>query len=36
MILYMYIAKEQGQTTPWGQNFDVNRNSLSLCLFVAS
>ena len=32
----MYIAPGQGQTTPWGQNFDVNRNSLSLCLFVAS
>ena len=32
----MYIAPEQGQTTPWGQNFDVNRNSLSLCPIVAS
>ena len=32
----MYIAPGQGQTTPWGQNFDVNRNSLSLCLPVAS
>ena len=32
----MYIAPGQGQTTPWGQNFDVNRNSLSLCPFVAS
>ena len=30
----MYIAPVQGQT--WGQNFDVNRNSLSLCPFVAS
>ena len=36
MISYMYIAQGQGQTTPWGQNFDVNRNSLSLCPFVAS
>ena len=36
MILYMYIAPEQGQTTPWGQNFDVNRKPLSLCPFVAS
>ena len=36
MILYMYIAPGQGQTTLWGQNFDVNRNSLSLCPFVAS
>ena len=26
----MYIAPGQEQTTPWGQNFDVNRNSLSL------
>ena len=36
MILYMYIAPGQGQTIPWGQNFDVNRNSLSLCQSVAS
>ena len=36
MILYMYIAPGQGQTTLWGQNFDVNRNSLSLCPFVDS
>ena len=36
MILYMYIVPGQGQTTPWGQNFDVNRNSISLCPFVAS
>ena len=36
MILYMYIAPGQGQTAPWGQNFDVNRNSLTLCPFVAS
>ena len=34
--LYMYIAPGQGQTTPWGQNLDVNRNSLTLCPFVAS
>ena len=26
MILYMYIALGQGQTTQWGQTFDVNRN----------
>ena len=32
----MYIAPGQGQTTLWGQNFDVNRNSLSLCPFVDS
>ena len=36
MILYMYIAPGQGQTTLWGQNFDVNRNSLSLYPFVDS
>ena len=30
MILYMYIAPEQGLTTPWGRNFDVNKNILSL------
>ena len=35
MILYMYIAPGQGQTTPWGHNFDVNRQHLSLCPFVA-
>ena len=32
----MYIAPGQGQTAPWGQNFDVNRNSLSFCPFIAS
>ena len=36
MILYMYIAPGQGQTTPWGQNFDVNRKASSLWLFVSS
>ena len=36
MILHMYISPEQGQTTPWGQNFDVNRKALSLRPFVAS
>ena len=36
MILYMYIAPGQGLTTPWGKNFDVNRNILSLQSFVAS
>ena len=34
-ILYMYIALGQGQTTPWGQTFDINRKPLSLCPFVA-
>ena len=35
MILYMYIALGQGQTTPWGQTFDVKRKPLSLCPFLA-
>ena len=30
MILYMYIAPRQGLTTPWGCNFYVNWNILSL------
>ena len=32
----MYIAPEQGQKAPRGQNFDVNRKALSLYPFVAS
>ena len=36
MILYLYIAPDQGQQTPWGQTFDVNRKPLSLRPFVAS
>ena len=36
MILYMYIAPGQGQKTPWGQTFDVNRKPLSLRPFNAS
>ena len=32
----MYIALWQGLTTPWEQNFDDNRNILSLRSFVAS
>ena len=32
----MYIAPGQEQTAPRGQNFDVNRNVLSLRSFVAS
>ena len=36
MILYMYIAPGLGLTTPWGQNFDVNGNTLSLQSFVTS
>ena len=37
MILYMYRVPGQGLTAPWGRNFNVNRNILSLrSLFVAS
>ena len=36
MILYMYIALGQGQKTPWGQTFDVNRKPISLGPFVAN
>ena len=36
MLLYMYIAPGQGQTTPRGQTFDVNRKPLSLCQIIAS
>ena len=32
----MYIAPGQGQTAPRGQNFDVNRKTLSLYPFVVS
>ena len=32
----MYIAPGQGQKTPWGQTFDVNRKPLSLRPYVAS
>ena len=35
MILYRYTAPGQGQATPWGQTFDVNRKPLSLCPLVA-
>ena len=33
-ILYMYTAPEQGQKTPWGQTFDVNRKPLPLRPFL--
>ena len=36
MLLYMYIAPGQGQTTPLGQKFDDNRKAFSLCPYVAS
>ena len=31
-----YIAPGQVQTTPWEQNFDVNRKALSFCPFSVS
>ena len=31
----MYIAPVDGQKTPWGQTFNVNRKPLSLRPFVA-
>ena len=35
-FFYIYIVLGQGQTAPWGQSFDVNRNVLSLHSFVSS
>ena len=32
---YMYIAPEQGQTTPRAQNIFININLLSICSFLA-
>ena len=36
MFFHVYIAPGQGQTMPWGQNFDPNRKALSLWPFVAN
>ena len=36
LILYMYLAPRQGQTTAWGQNFYFNINLLSLWSFAVS
>ena len=36
MLLYIYLAPWQGQTTPGRQNFDVNRKAISFYPFVAS
>ena len=36
MLLYMYIDPGQELTTPWGRNFDIDRNILSLWSFVVS
>ena len=34
--MYIYIAPGQGQITPRGQSFDINRNVLSLHSFIAN
>ena len=31
----MYIALGQGQTTPFGETFDINRKPSLLCPFIA-
>ena len=36
MVIYMYIAPWQGQTTPWAQNIFININFLSICSFLES
>ena len=35
-FIHVYIALGQGQKTPWGETFDVNRKPLSLRPFVKS
>ena len=35
MVIHMYIAPGQGQITPWGQNFFININILSIFPFPA-
>ena len=35
-FIHIYISPGKGLTTPWGQNFDINRNLLSLQSYVAS
>ena len=34
--MFHHMVKGQGQTIHWGQNFDDNRKSFSLCPYVAS
>ena len=36
IVIYMYIALGQGQTTPWAQNIFINVDLLSICSFLAS
>ena len=35
-FIHVYSSRTGADTTPWGKNFDVNRNILSLQSFVAS
>ena len=34
MVIYMYIAPGQGQTTPWAQYIFININLMSICSFL--
>ena len=36
MVMYIYIAPGQGQTTPWGQFFFINSIIQSIESFAAS
>ena len=36
MVIHMYIAPGQGQTSLWAQNIFININLLSICSFLAS
>ena len=36
MVIYMYIAPGQGQTTTLAQNIFININFLSICSFLGS
>ena len=36
MVIHVYIAPGQGQTTLWAQSIFINMNILSICSFLAS
>ena len=36
MVIHMYIAPGQGQTTLWDKNVFISMNILSICSFLAS
>ena len=36
MVIYIYTALGQGQTTPWAQNIFTYMNILSICSFLIS